>query len=572
MITSIFQTPKRALSFAKRRLYSPTALHCAYKSVVEDRWSILKAAKQYGVPRATLQDRISGRISIDTCTVGPAPLLSCEEEAILVDHLKAMAGYGYGYTRLEVVDLATEYAIRLGKRTVKQPLTLQWFRKFQRRWPEIRVLKPRALEQCRAKAASADVVDRYFDELQKILQKYDLTNKPHRIFNVDEKGFSENHTPPSIVAAGDSVPQAVTSGKSTTTTVLGCGNAAGMSLPPFFVFAGKRMLPELLQGSAPGAVGTVSDSGWSNSAIFGQFLSDHFLQFVPVDDGKPVILMMDGHKSHISIGLVEWAQERNIVLFILPAHTSHILQPLDVGCFGPLQVIYDNLCHKFMRDNHSTITRYNVCALASNAYTKAMTPENLQKAFSKTGIFPLNKSCIPPELLKPSEVFIPESECDDPDDDVMDVSVTVCADSSSSADVFHKRLATLKNVKSKAKSVTRKSVSRVVSGHAITEPEVSEALRTYTDNTTKSHRANKKQCSATRKVPQTKSPDGTVIVKAQQSKRRITKARPSEPIPGPSHINLLNDSDSSESQMMMMTRSAVFATDSPLMQFAILCP
>ena len=31
------------------------------------------------------------------------------------------------------------------------------------------------------------------------------------------------------------------------------------------VFAGKRMLPELMEGAIPGAVGTVSVSGLSNS-------------------------------------------------------------------------------------------------------------------------------------------------------------------------------------------------------------------------------------------------------------------------------------------------------------------
>jgi hypothetical protein len=49
--------------------------------------------------------------------------------------------------------------------------------------------------------------------------------------------------------------------------------------------------------------------------------------------------------------MIEWAQERNIIIHILPAHTSHILQPLDVGFYEPLQRIYDNECHKTMRQN-----------------------------------------------------------------------------------------------------------------------------------------------------------------------------------------------------------------------------
>ena len=122
-----------------------------------------------------------------------------------------------------------------------------------------------------------------------------------------------------------------------------------MAVPPYFVFPGKRMRPDLLNGATPGADGTETETGWSNSAAFRAYLEDHFLKFVPMREDQSVMLLLDGHKSHVSVGLVEWAKLKNIILFILPAHTSHILQPMDVGCYGPFQQIYDADCHKFMR-------------------------------------------------------------------------------------------------------------------------------------------------------------------------------------------------------------------------------
>ena len=62
------------------------------------------------------------------------------------------------------------------------------------------MLKPRSLEQCRAQSASASVVSNYFSELEKILNKYVLQDKPRLIFNIDEKGITQCHTPPSVVA------------------------------------------------------------------------------------------------------------------------------------------------------------------------------------------------------------------------------------------------------------------------------------------------------------------------------------------------------------------------------------
>lgn len=123
--------------------------------------------------------------------------------------------------------MASEYAISLGKRDREHPVGHQWYEDFMKRWPELKLVVARGLDIQRAKATSADCVETYYQELDKILTKYDLKDKPERIYNVDEKGLSTTHKPPRVVAAAGSKPPAVTSGSRTTVTVLGCGNALG---------------------------------------------------------------------------------------------------------------------------------------------------------------------------------------------------------------------------------------------------------------------------------------------------------------------------------------------------------
>ena len=193
--------------------------------------AVTRAFWQYGIPEQTLRDRVLGKVDIDCVTMGTAPILSMDEEAKIVQHLKSMASFGYGYTRQEVVDVATDYAVQFGKRTHDTPLTLNWFRRFVIRWPELHVLKSRALEQQRAKSASETTVSAYFSELEDIIKKYNLHDKPHLIFNVDEKCVSQNHSPPYVVAKTDFHPQAVTSGKSQTTTKLAVAVPAVLLFP-----------------------------------------------------------------------------------------------------------------------------------------------------------------------------------------------------------------------------------------------------------------------------------------------------------------------------------------------------
>ena len=46
--------------------------------------------------------------------------------------------------------------------------------------------------------------------------------------------------------------------------------------------------------------------------------------------------ILDDHASHISVDVIE-TRISGVHMLCLPAHTSHILQPLDVGVFKSLK-------------------------------------------------------------------------------------------------------------------------------------------------------------------------------------------------------------------------------------------
>ena len=116
------------------------------------------------------------------------------------------------------------------------------------------------------------------------------------------------------------------------------------------------MRQELLDGDSCGVNATLSKTRWSNGVIFRDYLENNFLKFVPGCDNQKVLLLLDGHRSHISVDLTEWAILKGIIIFVLPAHTSHILQPMDVPCYSPCERIYNASCHKLICESSSTIT------------------------------------------------------------------------------------------------------------------------------------------------------------------------------------------------------------------------
>ena len=219
-----------------------------------------------------------------------------------------------------------------------------------------------------------------------------LLNKPERIFNIDETGIATEHQPPKVVCSTDSNPQAVTSPRSSLVTIIAGGNAIGNSIPPYYIFAGKRWNPEFLQNACIGTSGEMTKNGWSNTEVFQNYVKKHFVRYANLSSDTPTLLLYEGHKSHINLTLTHWASRNNVILFVLPPHTSHLHQPLDVAIFGAFKRMYSRECHYYMQQNPGlTISKYCVAELTAKPYTKALSTENLQVAFRKTGIFPFDK-------------------------------------------------------------------------------------------------------------------------------------------------------------------------------------
>lgn len=135
-----------------------------------------------------------------------------------------MTSIGYGYSRHDFLHLATDFAMTLGIRSVSDPqLTQSWFTGFKHRNPEVCLSKPQKLSLIRARCTSREVLDTYFQELDKVMCKYDIKGHPEYIWNVDETGLMMEHNPHNVVCVKGQTPQAVTSNRGKTVTVIAAG-------------------------------------------------------------------------------------------------------------------------------------------------------------------------------------------------------------------------------------------------------------------------------------------------------------------------------------------------------------
>jgi len=78
-------------------------------------------------------------------------------------------------------------------------------------------------------------------------------------------------------------------------------------------------------------------SGYMTKDIFYSIMEDVFVKYVESVRsyynlvGRRAVLVVDGHISRYTVGTVNLLIEHNIDLIILPSHSSHVTQPLDLG-------------------------------------------------------------------------------------------------------------------------------------------------------------------------------------------------------------------------------------------------
>ena len=86
-----------------------------------------------------------------------------------------------------------------------------------------------------------------------------------------------------------------------------------------------------------------------------------------------LLLLLDGHLSHYCPDNIKRAIEENVIVFTLPPNTTHVIQPLDKGVFGPLKSAWREVCHSFLVSNPGRkITKYDFSHLFSEAWMKAL--------------------------------------------------------------------------------------------------------------------------------------------------------------------------------------------------------
>ena len=366
---------------------------------------------------------------------GRRPLVGDVQMSLFKEKLEQAAEQNKAVSYFEAITMLQEIqgdylwasykrALKMGCREMAQNLLFEesrefscsWFSTILKRW-NIEVKNAEKLEEIRNKYCHTNVIRRFYENIIS-----NLPQDPRLLYNADETASSFNSKGKVLVPTGH-FPIRYQESVSGHFTSICAFNADGSHiLKPFIILPQLRNFPNDLKMLENWAFFSSSPSGWITGRLFIAFCI-YFCNMVSKFKAEQEItadswLIIDGHKTRANSIAVEYCAQHGVQLVILPAHTSHVTQPFDVGLASPMKTkirqLYDKPNHfvSSVIENTTSMAgkiRVKIIGAIVNAWWTVATPGNCASAFSKAGIYPYKLETVL------DNKFVRESQNDDQD-------------------------------------------------------------------------------------------------------------------------------------------------------------
>jgi hypothetical protein len=329
-----------------------------------------------------------------------------------------MTAWGWPASIKYLKSLATDLLKAKGDHN---PLGQHWYKNFLARHPDLKAAWSRNLDQSRKDATDYTILQDWFKLYKETCATFGIADEDQ--YNMDEKGFMKGIGDDSkvLVPVTEEEVFSIQPGNREWVSVIECIGTNGYSLPAFVIFQGQRLQQSWVNLQMDKqTVLHISDNGWTTRTIALEWLK-HFDQYtLPQTRGKYRLLILDGHTSHVSLPFIQYCKEHNIVALCLPPHSTHILQPLDIGIFSPLSKAYKTRIQQHSIFGTERITNEQFLMFFQAARQEAISLRNITSAWRAAGLKPYNPS---PILLKYRPKTPPFASFTDEDGRRVDIQV-----------------------------------------------------------------------------------------------------------------------------------------------------
>ena len=218
------------------------------------------------------------------------------------------------------------------------------------------------------------------------------------VFNMDETFLSVKDgkllvVVPADARAGVTTDKTLQGGYHMTLIACACADGTGIQ-PSTVILPNDNSLREssdlLCQYNWSG-----SENGWISKSIWEEWVEKAFIPEVQerrrkwkLPENEKALLFADGHASRLCERAVELLEAAGIKLVTLPAHCSHVMQPLDCGIFNAFKWKLRAFKRQGFIPVDQGIPEYKRTMLyyCTGVLHEAFSPVTIAKAWATTGL------------------------------------------------------------------------------------------------------------------------------------------------------------------------------------------
>ena len=385
----------KRVSGPNRRRYndfSPAAMAEALSFFKKNKISVRNLSVKFNIPRSTLARRIAG---IPSKPIGGQRVFAEEEENLFATFIATIGDWGFPFTKTDLRMFIKKYLNDTGRQVAKFKDNTpghDWVANFMKR--QKKIISARTAQNIKSvrKEAELEHFEKYFHNLKESLAGIPPTN----ILNFDETNLCDEPGAEKCIFRTSSrrTERRMDSSRSNI-GVMFAGTAVGQLLAPYVLYkCAKRpgMVKESWQRDfpPPNAYYNSSSSGWFDVQSFEDWFKRVAVPWARSMVGRKIVIG-DNVATHFSKNVLTTCERLDIGFICLPAHTTHLTQPLDVAFFAPLKRAWRKiLCEwKTVNVNCRQFKKENFPKYLKTLLTKCNSA-NLIAGFKSCGIFPYN--------------------------------------------------------------------------------------------------------------------------------------------------------------------------------------
>lgn len=209
-------------------------------------------------------------------------------------------------------------------------------------------------------------------------------------------------------------PERIMNHTKTAMTVMFAITGAGKILPPYVVYKAESLWNTWTEGGPPKTRYDRTKSGWFDEMYFSDWFDTIVIPWAQELNGHKVVVG-DNLSSHFSSDIIQKCLDNDIRFVCLPANTTHLTQPLDVGVYGPMKTYWQQILTEWKLGPGK-----NLPALPKDVFPsllkqllEKMQPtleKNIISAFGTTGIVPFDSNRVLRKL--PNKDTVANVGCD----------------------------------------------------------------------------------------------------------------------------------------------------------------